>query len=294
MILPDLPIEPCRLCGGEASYIFSKIVLSRHRVGYYKCSACGSQQTQTPTWLEEAYSFPGMHIDVGAPTRAIKNWLAVATLLDAMEIAVPARCIDFGAGSGLFSALMRSIGRDFWSFDRFNSPLFSSYYYLGDLVDEEPAVITAFEVFEHLPDPAITLDFLFSRGALLILFTTWLVDGQDPEWIYYLPDCGQHVFFYSRKGIEDMATKHGYSLCVSQYFYILYAEDRLLKDQVQAVRVFAFNAIAQVAAAIPERITQVFMGNAHIDLDFTDSSITFLSRLSQSVDEREQRFGLPL
>jgi hypothetical protein len=290
--MPSDPLPgPCRLCRGATEFVFQKTILGRHHVHYFTCSNCGSQQTQPPTWLDEAYSFPGLHIDVGAPTRSIKNWLAAATLLDAMKIALPAQCVDFGGGSGLFTGLMRSSGWDFRTCDRFATPLFSSYYTLESLTDIAPLIITAFEMFEHLPEPRETLSLLFSRGASVILFTTWLVDGQNQDWIYYLPECGQHVFFYSLKGIEDIASAHGYRLCVSQYFYILYAPNRLSPLQVHAVEDFSLNAIARVKARIPELIAHVIMGNSHIDADFEASSAIFRAMLEASVPERAQEFG---
>jgi len=283
--------DPCRLCGGATDLVFEKTILGRHRVQYFACKACGSQQTQPPTWLDEAYSFPGLHIDVGAPTRSIKNWLAAATLLDAMEIALPSQGIDFGGGTGLFTGLMRSTGWDFRTFDRFAAPFFSSYYTLESLSDAAPAIITAFELFEHLPQPAETLAFLLSRGASVILFTTWLVDGQDQDWIYYLPECGQHVFFYSWKGLEDIAAAHGYRLCVSQYFFILYAPNCLSEAQVHAVQDFSVNSIERVKVRIPELIEQVIMGNSHIDADLEASCTIFRAMLEASVAERGQQFG---
>ena len=290
MLSDSLP-SPCRLCGGATEYIFEKTILGRHRVRYFSCNGCGSQQTQPPTWLDEAYSFQGLHIDVGAPTRSIKNWLAASTLLDAVDLALPVVGIDIGAGSGLFTSLMRSSGWDFCSFDSFASPLFSSYYNLKELDDATPAIITAFEMFEHLAEPAKTLGFLFSRCAPVILFTTWLVDGQDSEWLYYLPECGQHIFFYSLKGIEDLAAAHGYRLCISQYFYILYAPDLLSEAQVHAVQDFSVNAIARVRVRIPELIEQVFMGNSHIDADFEASTAAFCTMLEASVVERADKYG---
>ena len=45
----------CRLCGGETTPLFERDVLGKHRVAYHQCPVCGLTQTDTPTWLEEAY-----------------------------------------------------------------------------------------------------------------------------------------------------------------------------------------------------------------------------------------------
>ena len=38
----------CRLCGGPATYLFSKTVLGRYDAGYFQCSRCGLTQTEEP------------------------------------------------------------------------------------------------------------------------------------------------------------------------------------------------------------------------------------------------------
>lgn len=291
----DLPAEqPCRLCGGTSAFCFHKTVLGRHRVAYFRCGDCGSVQTELPTWLDEAYSFPGLHIDVGAPTRSIKNWLAATTLLQAMGFPAGTRGVDFGAGPGLFTGLMRSVGYDFWTLDAYMPPMFSSDHHLDGWDGVEPAVIAAFEVFEHLPQPAVTLDLLFSRKAPLILFTTWPVDGQPDDWIYYLPESGQHVFFYSEVGLRDRAAGHGYRMLVSMYFYILYDPARLSADEVAMIESFSLNAVEMMAERIPALLSSVIMGSPHIDADFVAASARFAEGLAATTDARAARFGPPL
>jgi hypothetical protein len=284
----------CRLCGGPSAFCFHKTVLGRHRVAYFRCAACGSVQTEAPTWLDEAYSFPGLHIDVGAPTRSIKNWLAATTLLQAMGFPAGTRGVDFGAGPGLFTGLMRSVGYDFWTLDAYMPPMFSSDHHLDGWDGVAPEVIAAFEVFEHLPQPAETLDLLFSRGAPLILFTTWPVDGQPDDWIYYLPESGQHVFFYSLAGLRDRAARHGYTLLVSMYFYILFDPARLSPAQVETIGAFSLDAVAMVADRMPGLVSSVIMGNPHIDADFAAASARFAEGLAGTTEARAARFGPPL
>jgi hypothetical protein len=286
--------EPCRLCSGTSVFCFYKTVLGRHRVAYFRCGDCGSVQTEPPTWLDEAYSFPGLHIDVGAPTRSIKNWLAATNLLQAMGFPAGTLGVDFGAGPGLFAGLMRSVGYDFWTLDSYMPPMFSSDHHLDGWDGIEPSIITAFEVFEHLPQPAVTLDLLFGRKASIILFTTWPVDGQPDDWIYFLPESGQHVFFYSEAGLRDRAAEHGYQILVSMYFYILYDPSRLTANQVAMIEAFSLNAVAMVAERIPVLLSSVIMGNPHIDADFAAASARFAERLAATKQARAIRFGPPL
>lgn len=268
---PDI----CRLCGGPTRRIFSKRILTRYDVDYHQCQRCGCQQTDRPFWLHEAYAIPVLNIDIGAPTRTIKNWLAATVLLDLLEIPLEARGLDFGAGHGMFTGLMRSVGRDFVSHDAFSRPIFSSYQVVGELGDATPDILTAFEVLEHLPDPAETLDDLFSRGAPLILFTTWMVDDQPEDWIYYLPDCGQHVFFYARKALEDLAARHGYQMRVSQYFFILFRPDLLNVHQIATIEDFSLRAPQRVEPRIADLILSVIGGNAFLDAELDRAMARF-------------------
>ena len=44
----------CRLCGGETTPLFERVVMAKHRVWFHQCASCGLTQTDEPTWLEEA------------------------------------------------------------------------------------------------------------------------------------------------------------------------------------------------------------------------------------------------
>lgn len=273
----------CRLCGGGTRYVFSKTVLAKYEVQYFQCQQCDSQQTEYPYWLEEAYSIEGLHIDVGAPTRCLKNWLATTVLLDLLEIPLSAKGVDFGAGPGMFVGLMRSIGRDFTSFDAFTKPVFSSYSSIDSMESETPQIITAFEVFEHLPEPNKTLNHLLSFQAPLIIFTTWHLDDQSEDWVYYLPDCGQHIFFYSRRAMEEHARSFGYKMLVSQYFFILYLPEMLSPQQIMSIENFSLHSIDLLESRVSEIVLSVIMGNRYIEGEFENALERFQSELLQKL-----------
>ena len=280
----------CRLCGSETEYAFRKRVLARHDVRYYRCSGCASTQTEAPYWLDEAYAIPGLHIDVGAPTRSMKNWLAAVTLLDLLGVKADYTGVDFGAGPGLFASLMRSSGFDFHAQDKYAAPLYANYFSVKDAVAATPDVLTAFEVFEHLPTPRKTLDELFGAGAPLVLFTTWMNDDQPDDWVYYLPECGQHVFFYSERGMRETAARHGYRMQVSQYFYILSNPAGLTRAQLAVIDGFALNAVSLVAGRIADIAGHVIMGNPHIDRDFALAGKRFDGYLAKTKRRRAAEF----
>jgi hypothetical protein len=51
--LPD----NCRVREERMAYFGEAIVLTKHRVQYFRCDKCGFIQSEAPYWLEEANSF---------------------------------------------------------------------------------------------------------------------------------------------------------------------------------------------------------------------------------------------
>lgn len=128
-------------------------------------------------------------------------------LLGAQAAAI--RHLDYGGGNGLLSRLLVDAG---W-----NSTSYDPYY------DDAPDIaalprfdlITAFEVFEHVPDVQALMTDL---NALLepdgvILFSTMVSDGHIPAsgaltWWYAAPRNG-HISLYSRDSLYFLAAAKG-------------------------------------------------------------------------------------
>jgi hypothetical protein len=70
----------CRLCDGHPDSMFSLMVLGRHKVDYFRCAGCGSLQTQSPHWPEEAYQNSLAALDTGAGQRNLTNLGAAAAV----------------------------------------------------------------------------------------------------------------------------------------------------------------------------------------------------------------------
>ena len=212
--LPEIKSAPCRLCGARADFWNRMRLLNRYDVSYYLCSQCGSLETEKPYWLEDAYDVTGTGDDVGAAQRTIDLVLKTSALLDRLKLPGGAECIDFGGGIGLFTRLMRDRGFNFLSYDRYARPFFSDRHSLTSMADRSPAVVTAFEVIEHFPEPAKDLEQLFESRPALVIATTELYTGQDLDWFYLGDGTGQHVFFYSRKALALIAKRFGYALAL--------------------------------------------------------------------------------
>jgi Methyltransferase domain len=237
--LPKGDWAPCRLCGARADFWNRKRLLNRYDIDYYLCSGCGSLSTEEPYWLEEAYDVSGIGDDVGAAQRTIDLALKTSALLD--QIGLPARteCIDFGGGIGLFTRLMRDRGFNFFSYDRYAKPFFSDRYNVTTLAGRSPAVVTAFEVLEHFPDPHQDLEQLFEGRPALVVVTTELFTGQDVNWYYLSDTTGQHVFFYSPRAINLIAKRFDYSLALVGGLFVFVNRQGIRRLGINADRAFA-------------------------------------------------------
>ena len=117
------------------------------------------------------------------------------------------RHLDYGGGSGLFSQLMCDQGFDSLSYDPFID---------GKLKSQDLGkfnLITAFEVFEHVPSVDELKNDLSSllTDDGIILFSTLLSDEnikrhQRLTWWYASPRNG-HISLYSRKSLTIIAAR---------------------------------------------------------------------------------------
>jgi SAM-dependent methyltransferase len=118
--------------------------------------------------------------------------------------------LDYGGGNGLLSSKLMSAGWNSKSYDPFperNIDISS----LGKF-----NLITAFEVFEHVPDPQLLLEnihhLLDETG--LVLFSTLVNDGnikrqQRLDWWYASPRNG-HISLFSKKSLKILGEKYGF------------------------------------------------------------------------------------
>ena len=55
----------CNICGHEADFFSSAELMRKYNVKYYHCPECGFVQTESPYWLDEAYSSAIADADIG-------------------------------------------------------------------------------------------------------------------------------------------------------------------------------------------------------------------------------------
>ena len=113
--IPNALLVSCKVCGMPATVFGETVVLNKYRVQYFCCERCGFIQTETPYWLEEAYSSAIAAQDVGIMQRNLDNCRLTSAVLNLL-IPKVSRAVDFGAGHGVFVRMMRDKGFNFfWS-----------------------------------------------------------------------------------------------------------------------------------------------------------------------------------
>jgi len=199
----------CPVCKGSLDYLFNKKILRKYDVSYFECENCQLVKTEKPYWLAEAYSVAISDLDTGLVQRNI-------TFADKVEQIVKnsfnrdGRFLDYAGGYGLLTRLMRDKGYDWYTFDKYCDPIFA-HHFRHSKNNRPYALVTAFEVLEHVQNPIELLQELLGLGDAVLLSTELrpLNKRELERWWYLIPESGQHVQFYSRKSMEIIAERLG-------------------------------------------------------------------------------------
>jgi len=219
----------CPVCGGTCSLLdvvdFNKsceeangkfLGLSGFPVYYALCSQCGfcfAPQLANWTLKEfEARIYNDQYIQVDPDYIETRPRTNASNLISMFgERARSIKHLDYGGGSGLLAGLLNGSNWNSLSYDPFADRNISLEK-LGKF-----DLITAFEVFEHVPDAGKLMSNL--RSVLspdgLILFSTLVSDGnifpnQRINWWYASPRNG-HISLFSRKSLTVLAEKNGFN-----------------------------------------------------------------------------------
>jgi glycosyltransferase involved in cell wall biosynthesis len=222
----------CRFCHHPAHKVFTRDILGVPR-NFYECQECGSLQTSNPTWLDQAYSDNISVFDTGVMLRNLNNFVLTKNVANVLAYGSDLKLLEFGAGSGMLTRMLRDTGLDAYAYDVHNAPSLAGGFVPPDLNTfveqnaDKPKLILAFEVFEHFTDPEGSLKALFESQADALLVTTDLYVGQDSNWTYLTPFSGQHVFFYSHKALSQVADRYGYDLVSEGNTHLFLSRQRL-------------------------------------------------------------------
>ncbi len=214
----DATESRCPVCGvGALESAFSMVVLDEHEATYYECAACASLIVLNPYWLPTAYDETRPDPDTGTAQRSILCSLFVRAMHMAGLVRRGAGILDFGAGNGLLVRLLRDQGFDAHGLDKHASMAVARnwrYQSLEEAAERPCDMVTAIEVFEHLPDPCEVLQRLVAvlpdHGMLLLRTSLYDRTRHDREWYYLEPTGGQHITLYSRRGLCALAERCGW------------------------------------------------------------------------------------
>ncbi|HAL64814.1 MAG TPA: hypothetical protein DCP10_04510 [Bacteroidales bacterium] len=227
----------CKICKSTSSKLFKLKVLNKYSVAYYQCPNCDFIQTEKPFWLKEAYQNPINICDTGIVTRNVNLAKKTALFLKLFRNH-KANFLDYAGGYGLFTRLMRDVGFDFYWNDPYTKSLFSIGFE-GDSGDNYEA-ITAFELFEHLDNPLKEIETLITNTDTLI-FSTLLTDtiksAELKRWWYLGPQHGQHISFYSKKTLSNIALKLDINLITNNKNYHIFTKKKTSQWAIRLVEV---------------------------------------------------------
>jgi hypothetical protein len=180
---------------------------------------------------------------------------------------------------------MRDSGYDYNAFDLYDGSKYANYFRIETFQELRPALVSAFEVFEHFPEPGESLRDLLCV-ADLVVFTTQFYEGQGDDWDYLVPCCGQHVFFYSEEGLAAYADAHGFNLRRTQDFSVLVRRTSQYSAAVEAA-----GAQMMDSAFIAEHILRVGWGTEATARDHAYALDRFTRELRAMLPGRSRRWA---
>jgi hypothetical protein len=205
----------CKICESESNKIFSALLLNKYNVSYYQCEVCEFIQTEEPYWLDEAYSSAIADLDTSYVKRNFDMSYITKHILKYF-IGTKMKYLDYGGGYGLYVRIMRDNGFDFYLFDQYCQNIFANNFKITNLRINEPfGLVTAFELFEHLPSPISELNIILDNSESIFFSTVLQPKNKfknSSEWWYFIPETGQHVSFYSLKSLKYIAKKYNLNL----------------------------------------------------------------------------------
>lgn len=219
---------PCKICNAD-SYLFDVVDFNKfcNQIDYYssglsgvpiyyrKCENCGLIFTTSLDSLDKqgfaefVYNDDYVKYD---PDYVEKRPKQNADFLDEFlaPIKPSVKGLDYGSGNGLTASILAKDGWDFSACDPISNPIPASESFGGF------NVISAIEVFEHIPFPIAGMEDLLSYAAAdcVLIVGTLTTDNQMTnsrlDWWYAGPRNG-HVTLHSEASLRLLFAKYGFS-----------------------------------------------------------------------------------
>ncbi len=216
---------PCAVCGGDAGFFLKNPASARI---FYRCAGCGyifaAPEERRLSGEEERSFFKGQW-EQSPDGGNVGCYPHILSLAQSCGIS-PVKALDFGCGNAGLIRTLRANGIPAYGIDRVPVENDMRPFVFSDF-SGLPAIkfdlITAIEVFEHLPDPVAVLEELLARLSPdgFLFMTTALTNRAMahikyfPHWIYQKDPT--HIGFFAERTMEFLARKHGLELQVFGY-----------------------------------------------------------------------------
>lgn len=215
----------CPITGTKMDYVFTEKIIGKYDIKYFYSPESGILQTENPYWLDEAYQQAIAVADTGLVNRNLLNRRRLEPILCGM-FGDSGKFLDLGGGYGLLTRMLRDMGFDAYTYDKYCKNIFAKTFEPG--VGFKADALFAFEVFEHINNPAEFVNDAFEKyNCKTLIFSTLLFEGDVPQkdWWYYSFDFGQHITFYQKRTLELLAKKLNCS------YYKLNSDFHLITDK---------------------------------------------------------------
>lgn len=200
-------------------------------IAYYLCDHCGfCYAPECAEWPLEAFEekiYNAQYVEIDPEYKEARPRRMCAEVLEWFEPEEMKKLhhLDYGGGDGYLSQLLRQVGWNSSSYD----PFVQKDVAIADLGRFD--FMTAFEVFEHVPDVQKLMSelstLLVENG--IIFLTTFLSDGHIKKgerltWWYAAPRNG-HISLFSQRSLAFLAAKQRFiCLNVSDSFHVFLRE----------------------------------------------------------------------
>ncbi|MFA4995045.1 MAG: class I SAM-dependent methyltransferase [Bdellovibrionales bacterium] len=198
----------------EQKGVFLK--LSGESIYYFVCEGCGfCFAPEIMAWDMKAFEekiYNEKYIEVDPHylmKRPHQNYENLMSMFG--RVSVKIRHLDYGGGEGFLAKMLRDAKWDSTSYD----PFVNRSTKISDLGKFD--LITAFEVFEHVPDVNVLMSEISQLLAPegIVFFSTLLSNGcirkNDRLFWWYASPRNGHISIFSKESLSLLAKNHGFS-----------------------------------------------------------------------------------